>query len=43
MELADTDSEIDIWEEKVLGLTKSFVLYRGHSPARRDPVWRQTR
>jgi SAM-dependent methyltransferase len=35
-ELADTGFGIDIWEEKVLGLTKSFVLYREHRPARKD-------
>lgn len=29
-ELASTGSEIAVWEEKVLGLIKSFVLYRRH-------------
>ena len=35
-ELARIGSKIAIWEEKVLGITKSFVLYRGHPPDWRE-------
>lgn len=35
-ELAGIGNGIAVWEEKVLGLTKSFVLYRSHSLRRRE-------
>jgi SAM-dependent methyltransferase len=40
-ELAAGGCRIEVWEEKVLGLTKSFVLHRRDSPPQKEAACRQ--